>query len=151
MSWDSILKTAWEEEAREFLEGFASDTLDAVDRMSLEVKKQVEEQIDKISEMVKKTKDNIHLPYELRQNLLMRCKEWFDSVKKVFNETISQIKELEEATRHFLKLVKLAPIELVLQSANNTLTEIPGEFGLPEMDKQKLKDLIRSKSFEGME
>tara|TARA_R100000781_G_scaffold103284_1_gene66890 strand:- start:9 stop:461 length:453 start_codon:yes stop_codon:yes gene_type:complete len=150
MSWDSILKTTWEEEAREFLEGFASDTLDAVDRMSLELKKDVEEQMDKISETVKKTKDNIHLPYELRQNLLMRCKQWFDNVKKVFNETISQIKELEEATRHFLKLVKLAPIELVLQSAHH-LTEIPGEFGLPEMDKQKLEDLIHSKSFEGME
>ena len=39
MSWDSVLKNTWEEEAREFLEEYASDTLDAVDRMSLELQK----------------------------------------------------------------------------------------------------------------
>ena len=151
MSWDSVLKNTWEEEAREFLEEYASDTLDAVDRMALELKKKTEEKIQMVKDMVQRINDNIHLPFELRQNLLMRCKSWLDRIKKVFNETISQIKELEKATHSFLQIIKSGPIELALQVADGTLTEIPAEFGLPEMDRQKLQDLINSKKFEGME
>jgi hypothetical protein len=150
-SWDSILKTTWEEEAREFLQEFASDTLDAVDRLSLELKQKTEEQIEMIRDMVQKTNANIHLPFELRQNLLMECKEWLDSVKVIFNNSIRLLIELETSVKLFLEVVKVAPIELVLQSADGTLTNIPAEFGLPEIDRQKLADLIRSKSFEGLE
>jgi hypothetical protein len=151
MSWGSVLKTTWEEEAREFLQGFASDTLDAVDRTSLELQQRTEEQIEMIRDMVQKTNANIHLPFELRQNLLMECKEWLGRVKGIFDNSIELLKELETTVKAFLELVKDAPIELVLQAADGTLTEIPAEFGLPEMDKQKLADLIRSKSFEGLE
>ena len=151
MSWDSVLKNTWEEEAREFLEEYASDTLDAVDRMSLELQKVTEEKIQMVKDMVQRINDNIHLPYESREDLLMKSKRWLDTIKKVFNETISKIKELEEATRSFLQIIKSGPIELALQVADGTLTEIPAEFGIPEMDKQKLQDLIDSKQFEGME
>ena len=95
MSWDSVLKNTWEEEAREFLEEYASDTLDAVDRMSLELQKVTEEKIQMVKDMVQRINDNIHLPYESREDLLMKSKRWLDTIKKVFNETISKIKEFE--------------------------------------------------------
>jgi hypothetical protein len=151
MNWNFVLKVSWEEEAREFLQEFASDTLDAVDRLSLELQQQTEEQIEMIRDMVQKTNANIHLPFELRQNLLMECKEWLGSVRGIFDNSIELLKELETSVRGFLEIVKEAPMELLLQAADGTLTEIPDEFGLPEMDKQKLADLIRSKSFEGLE
>jgi translation elongation factor EF-Tu-like GTPase len=151
MSWDSVLKNTWEEEAREFLEEYASDTLDAIDRMALRLQEETEEKTQMVKDMVQRINDNIHLPYESRQDLLMRCKSWLNSIKGVFDYTIGQLKELETTVRNFLQIIKSAPIEIALQGAEGTLTKIPAEFGLPEMDKQKLQDLIDSKQFEGME
>ena len=151
MSWDSILKTSWEEEAREFLQEFASDTLDAVDRLSLELQQKTEEQFNMITDLVQRTKDNIHLPFELRQNLLMDCKTWLENTKAIFDDSIGLLIELETTVKGFLELIKDAPMEIALSAAADTLTNIPAEFGLPEMDRQKLADLIRSKSFEGLE